>query len=158
MSKCQQLYLTQTRLDIMHVVCVSSRYQADPKESHVIVVKRIFRYLKEIVDYGLWYPRNDDFMLCAYTDANWVGDVDEWKTTSGGALFLGKKLVSWASKKQDSISLSTAEVEYIDVVGSCTQVVWMKKMLKDIRAIYDEPIVIYCDSSNVINISKNLVQ
>lgn len=97
----------------MHVVCMAARYQVDLKESHVTVAKRIFKYLKGTMDYGLWYPRNDDFMLCSYTDADWAGDVDDRKSTSGGAFFLGKKLVSWASKKQDSVSLSTVEVEYI---------------------------------------------
>ncbi|GLJ23766.1 hypothetical protein SUGI_0450920 [Cryptomeria japonica] len=80
------LYLTQTRPDIMHVVCMAARYQADPKESHVIVIKRIFRYVKQTVDYGLWYPRNDDFMLCSYTD------VDDRLSTSGGAFFLGEEI------------------------------------------------------------------
>ncbi|GLJ29737.1 hypothetical protein SUGI_0586830 [Cryptomeria japonica] len=71
------LYLTQTRLNIMDAVCMTARYQADPEESHITTVKRIFRYLKGTVDYGLWYLRNDDFMLCAYTDVDWVGDVDD---------------------------------------------------------------------------------
>ncbi|GLJ05329.1 hypothetical protein SUGI_0016200 [Cryptomeria japonica] len=119
------LYLTQTRPHIMHVVCMAARYQVDLKESHVTVVKRIFRYLKGTLDYSLWYPRNDDFMLCAYTDVDWVGDVDDQKSTSSVHSF-------W--------------------------VVWMKQMLKDIRVIYDEPTVIYCDNSSAINMSKNLVQ
>lgn len=71
------LYLIQTRPDIMHVVCMAARYQDDSKESHVTVMKRIFKYLKGTVDYGLLYPKNDDFMLCAYTDADWDGYVDE---------------------------------------------------------------------------------
>lgn len=83
------LYLTQTIPDIKHVVCTVARYQANPKESHVTVVKRIFKYLKGTMDYGLCYLRNDDFMLCAYSDADWACDVDEWKSNSNGALFLG---------------------------------------------------------------------
>ncbi|GLJ31711.1 hypothetical protein SUGI_0637440 [Cryptomeria japonica] len=81
------LYLTQTRPDIMHVVCMAARYQGDPKESHVTVVKRIFRYLKGAMNYGLWYPKNDDFMLCAYTNAYWVGDIDDRKSTIDGVSF-----------------------------------------------------------------------
>lgn len=114
------LYLTLTRPDIMYDVCMAARYQVDLKESHVTVIKRIFRYLKGTMDYGLWYPKKDDLMLCDYTDADWEGDVDDWKSTTGGAFFLGKNLVSWASKKQDSISLSTTEAGYIVATSNCT--------------------------------------
>lgn len=152
------LYLTQTRLDIMHVLCMGARYQVDLKESNPTNVKRIFKCLKGTVDYGLWYLRNDDFMLYSYTDVDCAGDVDDQKSTSGGAFFLGKKLVSWASKKQDSVSLSTAEAKNIATASNCTQVVWMKQMLKDIRVIYDEPTIIYFDNSSAINISNNMVK
>jgi len=64
-----------------------------------MAIKRIFRYLRGIAEYGLWYPRDHDFSLHAYTDVDWAGDVDDWKSTSGGAFFLGKRLVSWLSKK-----------------------------------------------------------
>jgi hypothetical protein len=88
-------------------------------------VKRIFRYLKEIMTYGLWYPRNQNPQLTAYSDADWANCVDERKSTSGGAFFLGDSLVAWLSKKQSSISLSTTEVEYIATATCCTQVLWM---------------------------------
>jgi len=151
------LYLTQTRLDIMHVVCLVARFQADPRESHVMAVKRILRYLKGTPDHGLWYPKDNDFTLSAYTDVDWAGDVDDRKSKSGGALFLGNRLVSWLSKKQDSISLSTAEEEYIAATCCCTQVLWMKHTLKDIRVVYEDLVTIFCDNISAINISKNLV-
>lgn len=109
--------------------------------------------MKGVVDFDLWYPKDDDFTLSSFTDANWARDVDGRKSTSSGAFFLGKRLVSWLSKKQNSISLSTAEAQYIVVANNCTQVVWMKQMLKDIRVVYDEPIAIYYDNSSAINIS-----
>lgn len=71
------LYLTTTRLNSMHVVCLVARFQADPKEAHVIVVKRIFRYLKGTPNYSLWYPKGVDFTLSAYTNADWVRCVDD---------------------------------------------------------------------------------
>lgn len=151
------LYLTQNRLDIMHVVCLCAIFQVDLKETHVTIVKRIFTYLKKTIDYGLWYLENYDFMLCSYINVDWVGDVDDWKRTTRGSFFLGKKLVSWASKKHDAISLSTAEVEYIISATNCTQVVWMKYILKDNRVVYEEPIVIYSNNSSAISISKNPV-
>jgi len=93
------LYLTQTKPDIMHVVCLVARLQEDPRESHVMVVKRILRYLKGTLDHGLWYPKDNDFTLSAYIDVDWARDVDDRKSTSGGTFFLGNRLVSWMSKK-----------------------------------------------------------
>jgi hypothetical protein len=72
--------------------------------------------------YGLWYPRNQSLQLTAYSDADWANCVDERKSTSGGAFFLGNSLVAWLSKKQGSISLSTTEAEYIVVATCCTTV------------------------------------
>ena len=72
------------------------------------------------MDYGLWYPKGKGFTLTAYTDADWAGSIDDRKSTSGGAFFLGGSLVAWHSKKQESVSLSTAEAEYIAAVSSCT--------------------------------------
>ncbi|XP_059077856.1 uncharacterized mitochondrial protein AtMg00810-like [Cryptomeria japonica] len=93
------LYVTTTRLDIMQAVGVATWYQAAPKKTHVQVVKRIFKYLKGTMDFGLWYPKCDDFTLRAYTNVDWAGDKDDSKSTSGGAFLLGNNLVSWLSKK-----------------------------------------------------------
>ena len=103
------LYITTSRPDNMHVVGMVGRFQAAPKQSHLLAVKRIFKYLKGTLSYGLWYPRNQNFKLISYSDADWANCVDERKSTSGGAFFLGESLVSWLSKKQSSISLSTTE-------------------------------------------------
>jgi hypothetical protein len=113
------LYITVSHPDIMHVVGMVGRYQSAPKQSHLLAVKRIFRYLKETMTYGLWYPRNQNFQLTAYLDADWANCVDERKRTSG-AFFLGDSLVAWISKKQISISLSTTEAEYIAATTCCT--------------------------------------
>jgi hypothetical protein len=86
--------------------------------------------------YGLWYPRNQNFQLTAYTDADWANYVDERKSTSGGEFFLGDSLVAWLSKKQGSISLSTIEADYIVVVACCTQVLWMIQTLVDLEVKY----------------------
>jgi hypothetical protein len=107
------LYITASRPDIMQVVGMVGHYQSAPKQSHLVVVTRIFKYLKGTMTYGLWYPRNQNFWLTAYSDADWANCVDERKNTSGGAFFLGDSLVAWLSKKKGSISLSTTEAEYI---------------------------------------------
>lgn len=150
-------YLTHTRPDIANVVEIVARFQVNPKETHLIAVKKIFRYLKGNIDFGLLYDKNNDFTLKAFTDADWAGCVEDKKSTSGGAFFLGNRLVSWLSKKQDYIAQSTAESEYAVATNNCTKVIWMKQMLKDIGVLFEEPIVIYCDNTSTINMSKNLV-
>ena len=114
------LYLTGTRPDIMHAVGIVGRFQTNPKETHLQAVTRIFKYLQGTQNYGLWYPRDTDLTLHAYTDADWAGSVDDRKSTSGGAFFMGSIIVSWFNQKQSSIALSTAEVEYVATASCCT--------------------------------------
>jgi hypothetical protein len=103
------LYITTSCPDIMQAVGMVGHYQSTPKQSHLVAIKRIFKYLKGTMTCGMWYPINQNFQLTAYSDADWANCVDERKNTSGGAFFLGDSLVAWLSKKQGSISLSTTE-------------------------------------------------
>lgn len=119
-------YLTHTRPDITNAVGIVARFQANPREVHYATVKRIFRYLKGMTEFILWYDRSNDFTLYAYTNADWVGRMDDRKRTSGGAFFLGGRLVFWLRKKQDCTSQSIIEAEYVVVEKNCNQVVWMK--------------------------------
>eukprot|EP00253_Pinus_taeda_P020694 PITA_20694 len=151
------LYMTATRPDIIHAVGIVGRFQANPKEAHLQAVKRIFKYLQGTQNYGLWYPRDADLTLHAYTDADWVGSVDERKGTSGGAFFMGSRLVSWFSKKHSSIALSTSEAEYVAAASCCTQLLWMMQTLQDFQITCTPPISIFYDNTSAINISKNPV-
>jgi hypothetical protein len=149
------LYVTTSRPDVMHEVGQVALFQATPKESHVLAVKIIFRYLKGIEEFGLWYPKGKDISLIAYTNTDWEGCIDYRRSTSGAGFYLGECLVSWLRKKQSSISLSTSKEEYIAAATCCTQVLWMKQTLTDIQVEYDELIPIYCDNTSAISISKN---
>ena len=111
--------------------------------------------MKGTKDYGLWYKKNGKFELKAFTDADWAGNVDDRKSTSGGAFFLGKRLITWTSKKQNRISQSTTGVEYVAVVVNCSNIVWIKQLLKGMKEEITKPIVIHCDKTSSINISKN---
>ena len=93
------LYLTASRPDVMQVIGQVARFQAAPKETHIIAVKRIFKYLKGTMDFGLWYQKGNELTLIAYSDADWAGFVDDKRSTSGTTLFLSNCLVSWSSKK-----------------------------------------------------------
>jgi len=141
----------------MQEVGMVGRFQFVPKQSHLLAVQRILRYLKGTSDFGLWYPKNSTLTITAYTDADWAGSIDDRKSTSGNAFFLGDCLVSWLSKKQSSISLSTAEAEYIAAKYSCTQILWMKEALKDLDICIDQPITVYYDKTSAISLSKNPV-
>jgi hypothetical protein len=151
------LYITTSRPDIMKVVGMVGRYQFSPKQSHLVAIKRILKKLKGTLTYGLWYPRNQNFQLTAYSDAVWANCVDERKSTSGGAFFLGDSLVAWISKNKGSISLLTIEVEYIAATTCCTQILWMIQTLVDLKVNYTDPITIHYDNTSAISISKNPV-
>eukprot|EP00253_Pinus_taeda_P030846 PITA_30846 len=120
-------------------------------------VKRILKYLQGTQKYGIWYPRDADLTLNAYTDEDWAGSVDDRIRTSGGAFFMGSRLVSWFSKKHSSITLSTAEAEYVALASCCTQLLWMMQTLQDFQITCTPPISILCDNTSVISISKNPV-
>ena len=93
------LYLTASRPDIMFCVCLCARFQSCPKESHLIVVKRIIRYLKGTIRMGLWYPKTGQFFMMSFSDADYAGCRVDRKSNSGTCQFLGNCLVSWFSKK-----------------------------------------------------------
>ncbi|GJZ73721.1 retrovirus-related pol polyprotein from transposon TNT 1-94 [Tanacetum coccineum] len=132
-------YLTASRPDIVHATCYCARYQAKPTKKHLTVVKRIFRYLKDSINMGLWYPKDTGFELTAFSDSDHAGCLDSRKSTSGGIQFLGgDKLVSWSSKKQDCTSMSSAEAEYVSLSACCAQVLWMRTQLTDYGFHFDK--------------------
>nr|GEV85574.1 retrovirus-related Pol polyprotein from transposon TNT 1-94 [Tanacetum cinerariifolium] len=151
------MYLTASRPDIAYATFVCARYQVRPTIRHLKEVKRIFRYLRQSYNMGLWYPKDSGFELIAYSDADHVGCKDDCKSTSGGLQFLGGKLVSWSLKKQDCTAMSTTEAEYVSSSACCAQVIWMRTQLLDYGYKYNR-IPMYCDSKSVISISCNPVQ
>ncbi|GJX03606.1 retrovirus-related pol polyprotein from transposon TNT 1-94, partial [Tanacetum coccineum] len=139
------MYLTSSRPDLVQAVCYCARYQARPTQKHLKEVKRIFKYLKGTINMGLWYPKDSGFELTAFSDADHAGCLDTRKSTSGGIQFLGDKLVSWMSKKQNCTAMSSAEAEYVALSASCAQVMWMRTQLQDYGFNYNK-IPLYCDS------------
>ncbi|KAL5545088.1 hypothetical protein UlMin_008872 [Ulmus minor] len=151
------LYLTSSRPDIMFSVCLCARFQSNPKESHLSAVKRIFKYLYGTKDLGLWYPKGAYLELISYSDADFGGCKIDRKSTSGTCHLLGSSLVSWGSKKQNSVALSTAEAEYVSAASCCAQTLWMKQTLQDFGLNFGcTPIL--CDNTSAICLSKNPIQ
>jgi hypothetical protein len=134
-----------------------ARFQADPKEAHLTAVKRILRYLVYTPKFGLWYPRGSTFDLIGYSDADWAGCKINRKSTSGTCQFLGRSLVSWASKKQNSVALSTAEVEYIAAGHCCAQLLWMRQTLRDYGYKLTK-VPLLCDNESSIRMADNPVE
>ncbi|GJR98632.1 putative ribonuclease H-like domain-containing protein [Tanacetum coccineum] len=115
------MYLTASRPDIMFAVCACARFQVTPKTSHLLAVKRIFRYLKGKPTLGLWYSRDSPFELVAYTDSDYAGATQDRKSTTGGCQFLGNKLISWQCKKQTVVATSKTEAEYVAAANLLTK-------------------------------------
>nr|GEV68680.1 hypothetical protein [Tanacetum cinerariifolium] len=126
------MYLTVSRPDIMHATCYCARYQAKLTEKHLTAVKRIFRYLKDTIHMGLWYPKDIGFELTAFLDSDYAGCLDSRKSKSG-------------------------EAKYVSLSASCAQVLWMRTQLTDYGFYFDK-IPMYCDSKAAIAISCNPVQ
>ncbi|XP_059658785.1 secreted RxLR effector protein 161-like [Cornus florida] len=145
------LYMAASRLNISFSVGVCTRYQADPRERHVLAVKCIIRYVNSTLNYKLRYSSESNFKIACYTNADWAGNKDDRKSTSGGCFYVSTNLVSWYSKKQKYISLSSCEAEYIVTGSYCTQLVWMKQMLLDYE-VDQGTIATFYDNTSTINI------
>nr|GEZ38768.1 uncharacterized mitochondrial protein AtMg00810-like [Tanacetum cinerariifolium] len=113
------LYLTASRPDLQFAICMCARYQAQPTEKHVHAVKRIFRYLRGTIHWGLWYPKDSSVASIAFADADHAGCQDTHRSTSGSVQFLGERLISWSSKRKKSAAISSTEAEYIALSGCC---------------------------------------
>ncbi|WVZ89700.1 hypothetical protein U9M48_036069 [Paspalum notatum var. saurae] len=150
------LYLTATRPDIQFAVCHCARYQASPRTSHRQVVKRIFRYLKFTPELGLWYSSSSSLSLRGFSDVDHAGCQIGRKSTSYTCQLLGTSLVSWSSRKQASVALSTTEAEYVAAASCCSQLLWMKATLSDFGLRFDR-IPHLVDSTSAISIAKNPV-
>jgi hypothetical protein len=151
------LYLCASRPDIMLSVCMCARFQANPKEVHLRAVKRIMRYLAYTPKFGLWYPKGSTFDLIGYSDADWAGCRIDRKSTSGTCQFLGRSLVSWASKKQNFVALSTSEAEYIASGHCCAQLLWMRQTLRDYGYKLSK-VPLLCDNESAIRMADNPVE
>ena len=150
------LYLCASKPDIMLSVCMCARYQANPKECHLKAVKRILRYLVYTPNLGLWYLKGSTFDLFGYSDSDYAGCKIDRKSTSGTCQFLGRSLVSWSSKKQNSVALSTSEAEYVASGACCAQLLWMKQTLRDYGYEFTK-IPLLCDNESAIKLAKNPV-
>ena len=151
------MYLTATRPDLMFVVSLISRFMENPSELHFGTAKRIMRYVKGTLEFGIWYQREGKSELLGYTDSDYAGDVDDSRSTSGYVFLMSGGAVAWSSRKQPIVTLSATEAEYAAAATCACQAIWMKRILKEIGHEQDEEMVLFCDNTSTIKLSKNAV-
>ena len=122
---------------------------------HSIVAKHVLRYLKGIVDYGLKYDVNLKINLHSYVDSDWVGSTTNRRSTSGCCFSLGSGMISWFSKKQSCMALSTTEPEYVSACSASCEAVWLRKLLYDLFDLQLEVTCIFCENQSCVKLFEN---
>ncbi|XP_057452665.1 secreted RxLR effector protein 161-like [Lotus japonicus] len=153
-------YICHTRPEISFSVGVVSRFMSDPRQSHLLAIKKIMRYLRGTLDLGILFPHqksNCNLKLVSYSDSDWCGDIMDRKSTMGNIFLLGDAPVSWCSKKQPVVALSTCEAEYISACFAACQAVWLSSLLEELKAGFGSKIEFLVDNKSAIDLAKNLV-
>ena len=151
------MYLTATRPDILNAVSVLLRFMHCASELLFKAAKRVLRYVKGTCDFGIKFQRSKELILIGFSDSDWGGSIDDFKSTSGYCFSLSSSIFSWSSKKQDMVAQSTAEAVFIVATVAVNQALWLKKVLTDLNLEQEESIKIYIDNQSAISVSKNLV-
>jgi hypothetical protein len=151
------MYLTNTRPDICFSMNTLSQYMVEPRRVHLIIEKHVLRYLKGTVDYGLRYTSDREIRLQGYANSDWVGSVANQKSTSRCCFNLGLAMISWLSKKQTSVALTTAKAEYITACSASSEAMWLRNLLAGLFDLKLEVTCISCDNQSCIKLSENPV-
>jgi len=150
------LYLsTWTRPDITYAVSNVAKFCANPTKEHWTAVKRILRYLNGTLDFGLLYDKENESECIGYSDADWAGDLNDRRSTSGYLFQMCGTAVSWRSKKQTRVALSTAEAENMALASAAQEAIWMRQLVGELNNKPTGPIIIYEDNQSAICMSKN---
>lgn len=149
------IYLTITRPDIVYSVGVISQFMDQPCIGHLVAAKRVLRYVKGTINFGLMYKEKLPSELYGFVDADWAGDINDRRSTTGYCFSIGSAVISWCSKKQTSLALSTCEAEYIAATMAAQECIWLKKLLQDINVSLVTSIPIQCDNISAIKLAGN---
>eukprot|EP00253_Pinus_taeda_P024491 PITA_24491 len=146
------LYLTHTRPDLSFVVGLVARFMQNPHESHWKAAKRILRYVRGTVQFGIHYSAEASPLLVGFTYSDWAGDPDDRKSTAGYVFTLGSGPITWACKKQGPVSLSSAEVEYRGAVEASKEALWLRQILSEFGFQQKHPTTLSCDNQSAIQL------
>ncbi|KAK9750926.1 hypothetical protein RND81_02G229900 [Saponaria officinalis] len=148
-------YLTHTRPDIAYSVSLVSRYLHKPTKQHFCAAKQILRYVAGTVEFGIWYSKKSRLKLIGFSDSDWAGSLDDRKSTSRNIFSLGSGVITWSSKKKETVALSSSEAEYAAATSATRQTLWLRKLLTDLGCVQTEATEILCDNRAAIAMSKN---
>ncbi|GMP81639.1 hypothetical protein CsSME_00036279 [Camellia sinensis var. sinensis] len=151
------IYLSHTRPDIAFAVSMVSQFMHSPGAEHFEAVYKILRYLKGTPGRGLLFKKHGHLQVEVYTDADWAGSVTDRRSTSGYCSFVGGNLVTWRSKKQNVVTRSSAEAEFRAVAHGICEVMWIKRILEELKLSHPTPMKVYCDNKAAIAIAHNPV-
>lgn len=151
-------YLVHTRPDIAFAVGIVSRYMERPTELHLNAVKRICRYVKGTIHYGLIYKKGEgNYILTGFSDSDLAGSLDDSKSTGGMAFYLDENLVTWVSQKQRCVALSSCEAEFMAATAAACQAIWLQRVLGCIADIKPGPVILYVDNKSAVDLAQNPV-
>ena len=151
------IYLSHTRPDIAYVVSVVSKFMHNPSKQHMDVVVRILRYLKSAPGKDLLFSKHGNTDILGYSDSDWAGKGDR-RSMSTYLTFVIGNFVTWKSKKQKVVSLSSVEVEYRAMMKGICELLWLKRLMGELGFSYEKPMKFFCDNQSEIKIVENLVQ
>jgi histone deacetylase 1/2 len=150
-------YLTLTRPDISFAVNKVCQFLSQPTDVHWEAVKRILRYVKGTLQTGLCFRKSASTGVSIFTDADWAGCVDDRRSTSGYAIFVGPNLVSWSSKKQPTVSRSSTEAEYKALANGAAEAMWISSLLKELGVPRQRTPILWCDNLGATYLTANPV-
>jgi hypothetical protein len=150
-------YATLTRPEIAYAVQQICLHMHAPRDSHFSLIKRVLRYLKGTLDLGLVLYRSSTHSLVAYSDADWAGCPDTRRSTSGFCMYLGDNLISWSSRRQTTVSRSSAEAEYRAVATCVAESCWVRQILQELHRPIHHATIVYCDNVSAVYMSANPV-
>ena len=152
------IYLSHTRLDIAFLVSVVSQFMHAPIEEHLNAVHRILQYLKMTLGNGLFFGKSTRRGIEVYSDADWVGSVNDRRSTSGYCTYVWGNLVAWRSKKQFVVTRSSAEAECWNIALGVCEGLWLKRVMEELKISTEFPMKMFCDNQASISISHNPVR
>ncbi|CAM8971434.1 unnamed protein product [Rhodiola kirilowii] len=153
----QIIYITNTRPGLAYSVHILSQFMNKPTEDHLKTAHKVLRYLKLAPAQGLFYPSGQDLTLSAFYDADWGACPITRRSVTGYAVTLGNALISWKTKKQATVSRSSAEAEYRAMAHACCEVAWLVRVLADLQVFIQSPVPLHCDNHSAMHIAKNPV-